>query len=89
VRTERHKLIHFYTIDAWELFDLEKDPQELKSVYDDPAYATVVAELKKELTRLKEQYKDDGTVVEFPPDPAQPPPMGKAKAKKGKLKATP
>ena len=63
VRTDRYKLIHFYTIDAWELFDLEKDPHELKSVYDDPAYAPIVADLKKELKRLMEQYKDDGTTV--------------------------
>jgi arylsulfatase A-like enzyme len=89
VRTERHKLIHFYTIDQWELFDLEKDPQEMKSVYDDPAYAQTVADLKQELTRLMDHYKDDGTsVVEFPPDPNQPPPpMGKAKGNKAKNKA--
>ena len=31
VRTQRHKLIHFYNLDAWELFDLEKDPNELQS----------------------------------------------------------
>ncbi|MEX2174458.1 MAG: sulfatase [Pirellulaceae bacterium] len=86
VRTERYKLIHFYTIDQWELFDLEKDPREMKSVYDDPAYATVVADMKEELKRLKEQYKDDGTVVEFERDPNQPP-MGKGKGKKGKAKA--
>jgi arylsulfatase A-like enzyme len=88
VRTERHKLIHFYTIDQWELFDLEKDPQEMKSVYDDPAYAQTVADLKKELTRLMDHYQDDGTsVVEFPPDPNQPPPpMGKAKGNKAKNK---
>jgi len=83
VRTERHKLIHFYTIGAWELFDLEKDPHELTSVYDDPAYATVVTDLKKELARLMEQYKDDGTsVVEFERDPAQPLPKAKAGKKK-------
>ena len=67
VRTERYKLIHFYTIDDWELFDLEKDPHELKSVYDDPAYADVVADMKTELKRLMEQYKDDGKVVKFNP----------------------
>ena len=89
VRTERYKLIHFYTIDAWELFDLEKDPRELKSVYDDPAYAGVVADMKKELTRLKEQYHDNGTVVEFPRDPNQPPPMGKAKVKGKQAKKAP
>ncbi|MDX1947061.1 MAG: sulfatase [Pirellulaceae bacterium] len=83
VRTDRYKLIHFYTIDAWELFDLEKDPHELKSVFADPAYASVLADLQKELARLKEQYKDDGTVVKFPRDPAQP--MPKAKKAKAKL----
>jgi arylsulfatase A-like enzyme len=83
VRTERHKLIHFYDLDVWELYDLEKDPHELKSVYKDPAYAQTVEELKKELKRLMEKYKDDGrTVVKYenPNPPVQ-------KGKKGKAKA--
>jgi arylsulfatase A-like enzyme len=58
VRTDRYKLISFYTINEWELFDLEKDPRELKSVYDDPAYANVLAEMKKELAALQALYKD-------------------------------
>jgi arylsulfatase A-like enzyme len=59
VRTRRHKLIHFYhDIDAWELFDLQKDPHELNNVYDAPAYADVVKELKAELARLQKQYGD-------------------------------
>jgi len=59
VRTERYKLIHFYNdIDEWELYDLKKDPQEMRSVYDDPKYAGVVRELKAELRRLREQYQD-------------------------------
>lgn len=65
VRTDRFKLISFYGKQEWELFDLEKDPRELKSVYDDPGYAPVVAELKKELTALRTQYKDDDTVKKF------------------------
>jgi arylsulfatase A-like enzyme len=81
VRTERYKLIHFYTIDAWELFDLEKDPREMKSVYKDPAYAPVVADMKKELKRLMEQYKDDGTSVVKFANPNPPPAKGKGKAK--------
>ncbi len=56
VRTERHKLIYFYTLDEWELYDLEKDPNELVSVYDDPEYADIVAELKAELERLRQHY---------------------------------
>ncbi len=59
VRTDRYKLIHFYyDIDAWELYDLKKDPHELNNVYDDPAYAAVVKELTAELKRLREKYGD-------------------------------
>jgi len=57
VRTQRHKLIHFYNLDAWELFDLEKDPNELQSVYGDPAYRKTQSSMKKELTRLRQLYK--------------------------------
>jgi arylsulfatase A-like enzyme len=65
VRTERYKLIFFHELDEWELYDLEKDPKELKSVYDDPAYADVVARLKKELEQLRTKYKDTDS-VKFP-----------------------
>ena len=58
VRTERYKLIHFYETDEWECFDLEADPNELHSVYEDPEYADLVAELKGELARLRELYGD-------------------------------
>jgi arylsulfatase A-like enzyme len=59
VRTKRHKLIHFYhDIDAWELYDLERDPNELRNVYGDPAYATVQRRLEAELSRLQGFYRD-------------------------------
>jgi hypothetical protein len=59
VRTKRYKLIRFYhDIDEWELYDLEKDPDEVKNVYSDPAYADVVGELTAELKRLRKKYKD-------------------------------
>jgi arylsulfatase A-like enzyme len=70
VRTDRHKLIHYYLINEWELFDLQKDPDELKSVYDDPAYASVLQDLKAELQRLREQYR----VTEFQEPRAEPKP---------------
>ena len=57
VKTARHKLIHFYEKKEWELFDLEKDPDEMKSVYGNPAYAKVQDELLQELQRLKQKYK--------------------------------
>ena len=56
MRTERHKLIYFYTLDEWELYDLEEDPDELTSVYEDPDYADIVTELKRELERLRQHY---------------------------------
>jgi len=59
VRSDRYKLIYFYQLDEWELFDLQKDPQEMNSVYDDPEYADVVKQMKKRLAELREQYQDD------------------------------
>ena len=69
VRTARHKLIYYYNLKEWELFDLQKDPNELKSVYDDPAYAAVVKDLKAELERLRTLYKvpEDTRPVRRPP----------------------
>lgn len=58
VVTDRYKLIHFYQEpDYWELFDLKKDPKELRSVYGDPEYAKVQQELETELTRLRGEYR--------------------------------
>ena len=59
VVTDRYKLVHFEGLGEayWELFDREQDPQELRSVYGEPAYAARVAGLKKELTRLRVELK--------------------------------
>jgi arylsulfatase A-like enzyme len=65
IRTDKHKLIHFYTINEWELYDLEKDPSEMQSRYMDPAYEQTVADLKRQLEELRKQYKDDGKVATF------------------------
>ncbi len=57
IRTKRYKLIHFYNdIDAWELYDLQKDPAELNNLYDNSGYGNIVNELKAELERLRKQY---------------------------------
>ena len=71
VRTPDFKLIFFYglpldargaqknaTPPGWELYDLRRDPQEMKNVYADPAYADTVQQLKTELARLKQQLGD-------------------------------
>jgi len=57
VRTDRYKLIHYYLIDEWELFDLEADPDELRSVWADPAYADVRSGMEARLTELRALYR--------------------------------
>jgi len=39
------------------LFDLEKDPHEMVSVYGKPDYVSVVRLMKVELVSLKVEYK--------------------------------
>ena len=59
VVTDRYKLVHFDgpDLNEWELFDLEKDPHELRSVYGDTGYASVVADLKRNLNHLRAELK--------------------------------
>jgi arylsulfatase A-like enzyme len=57
--TKEYKLAHFYyDVDEWELYDRKNDPQEMKNVYADPAYASIVAKLHEELDDLRIYYKD-------------------------------
>ncbi len=58
IRTNRYKLIHFYDdIDTWELYDLEKDPQEENNLYNDPLYSEVQNKMHERLDSLQEKYK--------------------------------
>ena len=67
LRTETHKLIHYWRVDEWEMFDLTADPDELKNLYDDPAQHERVAALKDELFRLKREVKDDDQFADAQP----------------------
>ena len=58
VRTDRYTLAYFEATDEWELFDNEQDPQQMHSVYNDPAYAETLVALKAELLRVREMYQD-------------------------------
>ena len=69
VKTARYKLLHYYHLGDWELFDAEQDPLDTKNVYHDPAYAEARKELESELVRLRKHYQD--------PDDPKPEPTAK------------
>ena len=52
VRTQRYKLIHFHELGQWELYDLERDPEEVDNLYGQPRLESVQRELEEELARL-------------------------------------
>lgn len=62
-----HKLIHFYgkgvkkdkghDMDNWELYNLEKDPDEIYNIYGQPGYEEITESLKKELAYYREKYE--------------------------------
>lgn len=56
VRSDRYKLIHFYTDDVREFYDLEADPHEVDNVYGNPDYRDEIDMMKAEYERLKVQY---------------------------------
>lgn len=57
IRTKEFTLAHFYyDIDVWELYDLEKDPNQLNNCINDSVYQNTVSTLKKELQKLMNKY---------------------------------
>jgi arylsulfatase A-like enzyme len=71
VRNHRYKLIFLYgdPLDtkgsehtpvppAWEFFDLTTDPYEMRNQYQNPQYHDAIAQMKKELLRLREEVGD-------------------------------
>ncbi len=66
VRTSTHKLIYYWKKDAYEMFDLTRDPTEQHNLLfgeaeaKRPEIAAKFAELKAEIKRLQQEYKDDG-----------------------------
>ena len=79
---ERYKIIYFYNdgmgipgcgpatyTPEWELYDLELDPDEIRNVYDDPAYAEIRERLKVRMWQAQAAVADE-------PHHSQPVPPG-------------
>lgn len=82
IRTATHKLIRYYGAglgvpgasqrifeEEWELYDLTGDPDELRNVADDPAYAGIRAELEQKLEEYQRHYRDEPYRGEDTPHP--------------------
>jgi arylsulfatase A-like enzyme len=78
-RTERYKIVYYYNDGLglagtgpftypgqWELFDLAEDPQELRNVAHDQAYAEVFAEMRSRLRHGQRAVAD----VPHPSEPS-------------------
>ncbi len=56
--TDRYKLIHYYALDEWELFDLYQDSMEMNNLYGQAQYRDLSEELKFKLDSLRKMYAD-------------------------------
>ena len=51
-------------MDEWELYDLQRDPNEMNNIYKQASPA-LIQQLKKKLEELKTQYKDDAPIEQM------------------------
>lgn len=58
VRTERYKYIEYFTQNAYELYDLETDPDEMHNLYGDSKYAELTNRLRSRLEELRRETND-------------------------------
>ena len=58
IRGDQHKLIYFYTVNEWELYDLKSDPHEQNNLVNSQKHLTTVNRLKKELIKARKKYDD-------------------------------
>lgn len=66
IKTRRYKLIRFYKrVEAWELYDLETDPHEMKNLYGKKGYEKITADLKIKLKQLIDKYEDEDAATLF------------------------
>lgn len=66
LRTDRYTLARFYGPDSfWELYDIQKDPHNLKNLYGQKGYEKITATLKTQLKEHIVRNKDDEALKLF------------------------
>jgi arylsulfatase A-like enzyme len=58
IRNKQYKLIYFYTVDEWELYDLKKDPGEQNNLVHSKQHVKLLDSMKEELKRTRKEYDD-------------------------------
>merc|ERR1712228_777929 len=61
VKTSEYKLIHFYApeINAWELYDLTEDPNEMNNLYSVESHSSVRDTMHATMSDVREKYTDN------------------------------
>ncbi len=78
-RDERWKLIRYPQVNVTQLFDLRRDPFELRNLADDPSQRERIARMTARLQGLQKHYGDSlPLTVEKPQPAAFTPPTGEA-----------
>jgi arylsulfatase A-like enzyme len=65
VRGERYKLIYFYTVNEWELYDLKTDPSERRNLIHSVNHQKVFLQMKDEIMKLRDLYDDHESAGEL------------------------
>lgn len=65
IRSDRYKLIYFYELGEWELYDLDRDPSEMRNFFGASGYARVQKKLRADLLTLINEYDDPDARAAF------------------------
>lgn len=71
LRDERYKLIRYPQIQRTQLFDLQKDPDELHDLSKDEAQAPRIAAMMKEMAAAQKEFGDWMPLTVDPPQPME------------------
>lgn len=63
IRTDRYKLICFPRSNEWQLFDLKADPGELRSLHEEPGYASILNGMQRRYRDLRAFYEVNSATI--------------------------
>jgi len=64
ITTVRHKLVYYYELNEWEIFDLSKDPNETRNLWPSKVNPNVRAELLRKLIGRQRELEEDPIMID-------------------------